>query len=101
MFYLFDLLDFIVLGSIFVLFYFCPPSFQVVGRTLPSAKRPPRGGGWGGCSYSQVIHGVIHMIKSHRGSVHKGHAAKQFQHGSSMTHPKNAKMRPMRGGFRL
>lgn len=41
------------------------------------------------------------MIKSHRSSVHKGHAAKQFQRGSSMTHPKNTKMRPMRGGFRL
>ena len=41
------------------------------------------------------------MIKSHRSAVHKGHSAKQFQRHSSKTHPKNVKVRPMRGGFRL
>ncbi len=41
------------------------------------------------------------MIKSHRKSVHKGRAASHFQKHSSMVHPKNVRVRPMRGGFRL
>lgn len=41
------------------------------------------------------------MIKSHRGRVNKRHASKSFNHASGRTHPKNMKMRPMRGGFRL
>ena len=41
------------------------------------------------------------MIKSHRGGMHKGHSASKFRHDSGRTHPKNMKMRPMRGGFRL
>lgn len=41
------------------------------------------------------------MIKSGRRSVNKGSSARSFQHGSSKTHPKNTRLRPMRGGFRL
>jgi len=47
-----------------------------------------------------VVECVI-MIKSHRKSVHKGHAAKSFKHSSHMTHKHNVRPRPMRGGFRL
>lgn len=41
------------------------------------------------------------MIKSRRGSVNKKHSARKFRHGASKTHPKNMRLNPMRGGFRL
>lgn len=41
------------------------------------------------------------MIKSHRRPVHKGKSSAHFRHSISKTHPKNVKVRPMRGGWRL
>ncbi|QXP08390.1 MAG: hypothetical protein [Arizlama microvirus] len=36
-----------------------------------------------------------------RFGVNKGNSAKQFRHNVGRTHPRNIKMQPMRGGWRL
>jgi hypothetical protein len=41
------------------------------------------------------------MIRSKRSPVNKGKSAKKFRKNVGTTHPKNVKMSPLRGGFRL
>lgn len=41
------------------------------------------------------------MIRSKRKPVHKSSSARKFRGSVSKTHPKNMRMAPMRGGFRL
>lgn len=41
------------------------------------------------------------MIKSRRFGVHKGKSARHFRSAVGQTHPKNMRLAPMRGGWRL
>lgn len=36
-----------------------------------------------------------------RKTVNKGKSARSFRHSTSKTHPRNVKMQPRRGGWRL